>query len=427
MKVNQIRSQAGFTLIEAMVALIVLGFGMLALAGMQATLSRNADVAKQRTEAMRLAQDKMEGLRSFTGLTADATYVDWTDLGSGTDQISSYVLSGTTLGSTNTTFTRRWTLGGASTDSQRAINVSVSWTDRSGDTQSINLASVVARVDPKDAGVLAYPLPENTNLKRPKNRNLNIPIQAIPLSGGKSAYKLPAGFSIVFSDVTGYVVEKCDTTSITDTTYADASWRAAHCTTYDAFILAGYVSGDSGVVTNNSSGVATMPSGVNVYGVTDWDNSNNKQISCSYGQARDQNKAADDPTGLIPNYQYYICVIPVRANGGTWSGTVRLGGVSVGSNYKVCRFQYAASEFINDNERNLQPYSNVNESLDNQNYYIRSSNDGNCPTVGVSITGVSGGTVATQLHQDCRSGQSPGTGANDACPAAAYNAAASSP
>ena len=62
----QPRSTArGFTLIEALIALLVLSFGMLAIAGFQVTLTRNSDLAKQRTEATRLAQQKVESLRSY--------------------------------------------------------------------------------------------------------------------------------------------------------------------------------------------------------------------------------------------------------------------------------------------------------------------------------------------------------------------------
>ena len=45
--------QRGISLVEALVAMLVMSFGMLAIVGLQATLRLNADVAKQRAEAVR--------------------------------------------------------------------------------------------------------------------------------------------------------------------------------------------------------------------------------------------------------------------------------------------------------------------------------------------------------------------------------------
>ncbi|MGQ3050395.1 MAG: type IV pilus modification PilV family protein [Roseateles sp.] len=409
MNTRRARPQAGFTIVEALVALVIVGSGLLALGGMQLALSRNADVSKQRTEAMRLAQDKMESLRSFTHL-GSATG-GWAALAGGSDTISGYDVGNDVTVNTNASFARTWSLGGVEADSQRSVSVSVAWTDRAGAVQNVTLSSVIARVDPKAAGFLAFPLPNNTNLKRPKNRNLNIPIQARDLGDGKSAYQLPAGFAIVFSDVTGYVVEKCATDDITAANYRSGS---AGCSTYNAYLLAGYI---SGAVSNSSGGAATMPTGINTHNLTGWDNSGGKTISCSVAQARDQNTAA-----LIPNYQYYICVIPVAPNG-AWSGRVKLGGVSTSGNLKVCRFQYAATDFVNDNERNVQDYSGVNESLDNQNYHIENSANASCPTLGASISGVTGGSVTTVLHQDCRVSTLPTVTIGGTCPVTAFNAA----
>ena len=41
------RGQLGFTIIEALLSLVIMGFGILSLAGMQAGLSRSSDDAKQ--------------------------------------------------------------------------------------------------------------------------------------------------------------------------------------------------------------------------------------------------------------------------------------------------------------------------------------------------------------------------------------------
>src|SRR5438093_2529904 len=51
------KPMAGFTLIEALIGLLVLAFGMLAIAAFQTSLTRSGDVSKQRTEATRLAQE----------------------------------------------------------------------------------------------------------------------------------------------------------------------------------------------------------------------------------------------------------------------------------------------------------------------------------------------------------------------------------
>ena len=48
--------QHGVALIEALISMVVVASGALSLAGFGVNLSRSADVAKQRTEATRLAQ-----------------------------------------------------------------------------------------------------------------------------------------------------------------------------------------------------------------------------------------------------------------------------------------------------------------------------------------------------------------------------------
>ena len=55
----------GISLIEAMVALAVMAFGTLGVLGVQTTLRLNADIAKQRNEAVRIGQETIEAARSF--------------------------------------------------------------------------------------------------------------------------------------------------------------------------------------------------------------------------------------------------------------------------------------------------------------------------------------------------------------------------
>jgi type IV pilus assembly protein PilV len=65
----------GFTIIEAMIALVVLSVSLLALAGLTATLIARNKVAHQITEATTLAQDKIEELKNkpFVSVTNETS------------------------------------------------------------------------------------------------------------------------------------------------------------------------------------------------------------------------------------------------------------------------------------------------------------------------------------------------------------------
>lgn len=208
MNISQ-RRQSGFTIIEALISLIIMGFGILSLSGMQLDLSRNADDAKQRTEAVRLAQEKIEYYRSYTGIaatligqgTVSGSALNWDALVNGSDTIT-----------TNAVYARSWTFGGANTDPMRNLTVGVVWTDRAGQTQTVTLSTVISKTDAADSGFLGFPLPENTNLKRPKNRNLNIPIPAIDIGNGRSAVAFGGDKYVLFSNISGDVVQICTPT-----------------------------------------------------------------------------------------------------------------------------------------------------------------------------------------------------------------------
>lgn len=347
----------GFTLIESLIALLVVGAGMLLLSVTQMKLVRNADLAHQRGEATRLAAEKIESSRSYTTITGTGATA-WNGLASGSD-----------TSTTNTTYTRTWTMDGDIGQPMRQLNVAVSWTDRAGTAQSVNLSSVISRTDPADVGSLAFPLPANTTLKRPKNRNLNIPVPALDLGNGESVVQLANNFAVVFSNESGYVVKTCN---FVVSTASDL----AGCTTASAYIVAGYISLD---------GTSTFPAGLgmNTSLVT-----GSTAVSCAVSNAVDQTTNA-----TISGYKYYLCVVSVTSVGAPWAGRFRLSGMATGTNYRVCRFEYPAAAGVSTNQRNVQPYSGVAESLDQQNYIITTNN--NCPTQQ---------GLATTAHQDCQSG-----------------------
>ena len=355
-------TQRGFSLLESLVSLLIVSFGLLVLAGVNLKLSHSEDVAKQRGEATRLAQEKIEDLRSFTQISAGAGIKAWDSLAGGADTVA-----GGGSYATNTSFTRTWQVLGATSDAMRSVQVAVTWSDRASEAQSLTFASVIAKSNPADSGSLGFPLPANTNLKNPKNRNLNIPVPAIDLGNGKSVVQLQVNFAVIFSNESGYVVQTCDHV------IATAADLSTGCTATAAYILAGYVSGSVPTGLNVNAALITGSTGTN----------------CSLADAVDQNTGTP-----IAGYKYYLCIISVPSAGAPWAGTLRLGGsgLNAGSDYRVCRFQYPASSGDTANRRNVQPYAAVAESLDTQNYIISAANS--CPTVS---------SLATTQHQNCRS------------------------
>ena len=248
--------QAGFTLIEALIALLVMSFGMLALAGMQIAMTRNSDVAKQRSEAVRLAQLKMEQLRSFDGLNVSAftTYTYGVNVVSSTANESICPTCAAPLDSTtNTTFTRSWTVtrsdgvtAAAATDPQKWINVVVVWTDRANQLQRVTLNSVIARNDP--IGLKGFMGGQaRAKVRYPKNRNVNIPYPAISLPGGLSSFKPPpAATNYVFDNTTGNVLGSCSDAAIansisTNTTISFSGSVTSGCTVGAGYLLSGFV------------------------------------------------------------------------------------------------------------------------------------------------------------------------------------------
>lgn len=216
------RGARGFSLIEALVALLVVSFGMLAVASFQLNLYRSSDLAKQRTEATRLAQQKIEELRAFARVETHGgsphilNYTD--DVVTGTE-----VLASSTVQS-NTDFTRTWTVTPfpAASDTEKRVVVVVSWADRTSTTvqHEVRLFTVIAKYDARDLASLSTTVPGSViSQRRPKNRNINIPYPAVSLascpsgSGACSAFVPPPGNVVyVFDNNTGNIT--CSATPI---------------------------------------------------------------------------------------------------------------------------------------------------------------------------------------------------------------------
>jgi prepilin-type N-terminal cleavage/methylation domain-containing protein len=130
---NTFLKSDGFSLIEILIALVILGFSLLALAGLMATTTRNNSLGGHLTEAATLAQNKLEQLR----VTPSGLFT------SGTIQLNKSYTDGPVGSSSGITYTRTW-IGVPNVPLPNTtlitITVTVTWTDA---TNPISMVSVI--------------------------------------------------------------------------------------------------------------------------------------------------------------------------------------------------------------------------------------------------------------------------------------------
>jgi len=125
--------QSGFTLLEVLVAILVLSIGLLGLAGLMASSIRNNHSAYQRTQATWLAYDMIDRMRvnRANSIASANNY----NIAIGTASSSSSGLAGTDVTDWKTTLANALPAGDGSVavnSATRAVTVIVQWNDSRG-------------------------------------------------------------------------------------------------------------------------------------------------------------------------------------------------------------------------------------------------------------------------------------------------------
>lgn len=196
------RRARGVSLVEALVAMAVMSIGMLALVGVHGTMRLNSDLAKQRTEATRIASEEIERLRSFTALVPvpDAPGAYYDDIKS--REVAAYEPPDG-IGNTTYRIVRavRDVYGAVDPDisALKIVSVQVQWTDRTGAPQSVTLDSAVSATAPTLTALLMLepPAPLTT---RSGGLHISIPDGAVPVpgDGSMSRFTPPGGGGIAW-------------------------------------------------------------------------------------------------------------------------------------------------------------------------------------------------------------------------------------
>jgi Tfp pilus assembly protein PilV len=412
--------QRGVTLIEALAALLVMSFGMVALINLTTTLRLSSDLGRQRAQAMRLAENEISKLRSFSVLTKDASATDVVDFD--TDIVSagpSYV----TPDNSNTTFTVTRTVTGASDAAaviRKQVDVTVTWVDRAGvsggndPARRVTLSTIVARTDPAFAGAVAV-APLTSGVRLPSNRNPAVPVGAKNLGGGISAFQPSSGSAAVwvFNNATGAISGLCElTTSQTISTLSSSDVSNCKSNT-TALLISGTIrfSRTNPAVPNpiNATAADIKVAPVTVY-LAPTPSEFVYTVGRRKGELVDNYQYPVDPpytcftdevntTGPAPSFLNYNCIVyPNNQSPRNWWGRLLVSGLPLGStsaDYRVCRYSadYNGNGYVYrktvgvgrlpttwevDNEEHPALYSGVTTSLARQNFLIVRG-DVSCP------------------------------------------------
>lgn len=205
---SRARRSRGVSLVEAIVALAVMGFGMMGVVAMQVSMRLSSDVAKQRSEATRLAQEEMERLRTYTLVAAapGSGRLSWAEILSQPEADITPV-AGT---GRNTTFKRAVTVTDLGAGQTKMVNVAVRWKDRTDQWQSVQLTSTMTLVRPDLAATLGMAPPGDARNQAPFGRHAAIPPAAIDQGDGTSQFTPPGSSGYwVFNNTTGMIEQVC--------------------------------------------------------------------------------------------------------------------------------------------------------------------------------------------------------------------------
>lgn len=142
MKVQRIKQQQGISLIELLIAFIIITLAILGYVKLHGTMLKNSTYAQQQSLAVQLAQDEIENYRDYSAIKKTAGQMSYEDIDDGT---TSYTTA-------NTTYDLKWTVNDDTALGYKTITMEVTWERENGTSEPIKLSSIIAKYDPAESG-----------------------------------------------------------------------------------------------------------------------------------------------------------------------------------------------------------------------------------------------------------------------------------
>lgn len=392
------RHQRGVSVLESLVAFVVLAIGTAAVAQLQTQLRLAGDVARERSEAVRLGQQASEALRAFAALDGAPGQRTFAAIASGDEPA---VAASSPAAHAQYTIERR--IDSLGFDATKATRVAVRWSDRAGGAREVVLHSFIAGVAPAYAGSLA--LATGTIPGAPRGafeRAPTLPLTARNLGDGRSAWKPSERdrMAWVFDNRSGAVVGRCDAVATTIATGDLSAAALLGCETGRWLLVAGTVRFTS--ASPPDAGAAREAPLAGAIAITLGDGTYPAPPAC-FSEARktvrfsvDGNlhvvDVAVDATAAaagLPAWEEtddrflaWHCIVTPRADG-RWSGRVALvaDGWTIGTGggeRRVCRYRGSVPDAIDANIATAGSDADVGTALLGRNFLVVRGSD-SCP------------------------------------------------
>ena len=151
--IYQVNTQRGFSMIEVLITVAIMAIGLVSVARFNNFIVQEGNETRSRTEAINLAQDQLEQMRSFIDLTG------YSALSSGQQTLGPASLNpDVEKAGLHNLYTRSWSVSLDATNPAHAkvINVAVSWPDLQGQVTAdttVSLSSVIADNNPSTSAL----------------------------------------------------------------------------------------------------------------------------------------------------------------------------------------------------------------------------------------------------------------------------------
>ncbi|CAH1534364.1 Type IV fimbrial biogenesis protein PilV [Vibrio rotiferianus] len=127
-------NQRGVGMLEVLFSVMLIAGGVLSLIKLQVYMEKESEYALNSLEALQLAEEKLEWFRT-RGASSAASDIVVADF-------DADIIAGN---STNGAYTVQWELLPAPIANLKVVKVEATWLDRAGDTQGVELQTMISR------------------------------------------------------------------------------------------------------------------------------------------------------------------------------------------------------------------------------------------------------------------------------------------